>query len=262
MNSLLIVLEGWVRRRGIAIPRLYLLAVLGLLCGLVALMFLPSFRELLATVLLHDFFAVCALAIVAPLFLCDPVRARSPLWAAFHLACLTAAGLLAFFCLVCCDLLARDDRAFLFLLASVLGVLVGRLYFVDLAIAIAANTLSRSRAGRRLLLSTYARLLKVDPARVGLAPPALGPELRQVWWRHGSSLGVREQLQSRWALPRGSAAVQTPWGPVRVKRARRPDGSLLLKPEHDDLASIARREGLPLEDLRRQVLVLAQEQLP
>ena len=95
-----------------------------------------------------------------------------------------------------------------------------------------------------------------------LAPPALGPELRQVWWRHGSSLGVREQLQSRWALPRGSAAVQTPWGPVRVKRARRPDGSLLLKPEHDDLASIARREGLPLEDLRRQVLVLAQEQLP
>ena len=56
--------------------------------------------------------------------------------------------------------------------------------------------------------------------------------------------------------------MQTPWGPVRVKRARRPDGSLLLKPEHDDLASIARREGLPLEDLRRQVLVLAQEQLP
>jgi hypothetical protein len=185
MNSLLIVLEGWVRRRGIAIPRLYLLAVLGLLGGLVALMFLPSFRELLATVLLHDFFAVCALAIVAPLFLCDPVRARSPLWAAFHLACLTAAGLLAFFCLVCCDLLARDDRAFLFLLASVLGVLVGRLYFVDLAIAIAANTLSRSRAGRRLLLSTYARLLKVDPARVGLAPPALGPRL---------ALSIREQV--------------------------------------------------------------------
>jgi hypothetical protein len=177
MKQYLAAIEGWLRRRGIAIPRLYLLVVLGLLGGLLGVMFIPSCRELLATVILHDFFAVCALAIVTPLFLCDPVRGRSPLWSALHLVCLAAAGLLALFFLVCCDLLARDDRAFLFLLSSVLGVLVGRLYVVDMAIAFLASTLSRSSGGRRLLLSTYARMLKVDPARVGLAPPSLGPRL-------------------------------------------------------------------------------------
>ena len=89
-----------------------------------------------------------------------------------------------------------------------------------------------------------------------LAAPELGPALRQVWWRHGSSLGVREQLQQRWALPRSSHSLETPWGPVRIKRAQRPDGGLAAKPEYEDLAAIARRYGLPLAQVRQWVLAL------
>jgi hypothetical protein len=77
-----------------------------------------------------------------------------------------------------------------------------------------------------------------------------------VWWRHGSSLGVREQLQQRWALPRSSHSLETPWGPVRIKRAQRPDGGLAAKPEYEDLAAIARRYGLPLAQVRQWVLAL------
>jgi uncharacterized protein (DUF111 family) len=97
-----------------------------------------------------------------------------------------------------------------------------------------------------------------------LAAPERGPALRQVWWRHGSSLGVREQLQQRWALPRSSHSLETPWGPVRIKRAERPDGVLAAKPEYEDLAAIARRHGLPLALVRRRVLALLEnpETLP
>jgi uncharacterized protein (DUF111 family) len=93
-----------------------------------------------------------------------------------------------------------------------------------------------------------------------LAAPELAEPLRQVWWRLGSSLGVREELQQRWALPRESLQLETPWGPVRIKRSRRPDGTLLCKPEMDDLVELARRHALPPAELRRAVLALLEAQ--
>ena len=87
-----------------------------------------------------------------------------------------------------------------------------------------------------------------------LAQPAQAAALRDVWWRHGSSIGVREQLQQRWSLPREQRALSTPWGPVRVKCSRRPDGTWLCKPEADDLAALALSHGLPMAQLRQAVL--------
>ena len=95
-----------------------------------------------------------------------------------------------------------------------------------------------------------------------LAQPDQGPALRAVWWRQGSSIGVREQLQQRLILPREIQSIETPWGVVRVKRSQRPDGSWLCKPEADDLAAMAARHQLPVERLRRAVLALVEEPLP
>ena len=95
-----------------------------------------------------------------------------------------------------------------------------------------------------------------------LAQPDQGPALRAVWWRQGSSIGVREQLQQRLSLPREIQSIETPWGVVRVKRSQRPDGSWLCKPEADDLAAMAARHQLPVERLRRAVLALVEEPLP
>ena len=94
-----------------------------------------------------------------------------------------------------------------------------------------------------------------------LARPEQAKALRAVWWRYGSSLGVREQLLQRWSLPREQGVVETPWGPVRIKRSRRPDGSWLCKPEADDLAVLALRHQLPLARLRRAVLALVDDDL-
>lgn len=95
-----------------------------------------------------------------------------------------------------------------------------------------------------------------------LARPEHAPALRAIWWRQGSSIGVREQLQRRRSLPRQSLELDTPWGTVRAKRSQRPDGSWLCKPEADDLARLAERHQLPVDRLRRAVLALFEDPLP
>jgi uncharacterized protein (TIGR00299 family) protein len=87
-----------------------------------------------------------------------------------------------------------------------------------------------------------------------LAWPHQAESLRAIWWRHGSSLGVREQILQRWALPRQLQSCQTPWGPVQIKTATRPDGSPLRKPELEDLRAMADRLQIPLPELRRRML--------
>ena len=93
-----------------------------------------------------------------------------------------------------------------------------------------------------------------------LAHPEQAQPLREIWWRLGSSLGVRESQQQRWVLPREIVSLDTPWGPVRIKRSRRPDGTLLCKPEMDDLVELARRHALAPAVLRRTVLELLEAQ--
>jgi len=108
-------------------------------------------------------------------------------------------------------------------------------------------------------LEVFSQPILMKKGRSGLllsviAWPEQAEALRAVWWRHGSSLGVREQWLRRWALPRSSHTIHTAWGPVRIKTARRPDGGLTHKPEYGDLAELARRHGLPLAQLRQAAL--------
>ena len=86
-----------------------------------------------------------------------------------------------------------------------------------------------------------------------LLPPQLAPALRQVWWRHSTSLGVRETLQRRWLLPRHQASLETPLGPLRIKWSQAPDGHWRSKAEADDLAALARRHSLGLDQVRHLV---------
>jgi uncharacterized protein (DUF111 family) len=83
-----------------------------------------------------------------------------------------------------------------------------------------------------------------------LVPPDQAEALRQVWWRHSTTLGLREQPQTRWVLPRRSRQLATHLGPVRLKQARLPDGRWRSKPEHDDLAALARQHTLGIDQVR------------
>ena len=109
-------------------------------------------------------------------------------------------------------------------------------------------------------LEVFSQPIQMKKGRPGclitvLAAPERAESLRSVWWSLGTSLGVREQLQQRWRLPRESLQLETPWGTVRFKRSQRPDGSLLCKPEMDDLMELARRHSRPPGELRHALLV-------
>ena len=79
-----------------------------------------------------------------------------------------------------------------------------------------------------------------------LVPDAARDAVEQVMFRETTTLGIRRYRVERPALERRAVEVQTPWGPVRAKRALLPDGTDRLAPEYEDCARIARDNNIPL----------------
>ena len=103
-------------------------------------------------------------------------------------------------------------------------------------------------------LDVFAQPAGMKKGRSGLLLTALAlPEqaaaLRAIWWQHSSSLGLRENLEQRWVLPRRAVVMESPWGPVAAKAAW--TGSRWrCKPEADALAQMAAEQGLSWAELR------------
>ena len=70
--------------------------------------------------------------------------------------------------------------------------------------------------------------------------------------RHTTTLGVRCRRLERFTLAREPVSLASPWGPVRGKRSRG-YGVERVKPEYDDVARIAREQGLSLEQVKREI---------
>ena len=67
-----------------------------------------------------------------------------------------------------------------------------------------------------------------------------------------TTIGVRVRTERRHVLPRETVSVETPYGPVRVKRAGT-NGEARARAEYDDLLRIARERNLPLPEVARTV---------
>ena len=74
-------------------------------------------------------------------------------------------------------------------------------------------------------------------------------KLVSVLFAHTTTLGVRESLCTRYTLARSQRTVETEHGPVRVKEASG-WGVTREKPEYEDVANIAREQGLTLDQVR------------
>lgn len=88
-----------------------------------------------------------------------------------------------------------------------------------------------------------------------IAAPEDVPRMERVIFRETSTIGVRRSALQRTVLPRTFHEVETAWGPVRIKRAELPDGTARTAPEFEDCAAIARREGLPVQQVMAAALV-------
>lgn len=73
-------------------------------------------------------------------------------------------------------------------------------------------------------------------------------KLLPLLFKHTTTLGIREKTCNRYTLTRRTDIVQTPYGPVRQKIASG-YGIERSKYEYEDLAKIARENGLSLKDV-------------
>ena len=85
-----------------------------------------------------------------------------------------------------------------------------------------------------------------------MCAPADRDRMAELLFRHTTTLGLREEEIRRRTLERRTEAVETPLGAVRVKRASGA-GVDRQKIEYEDLARLARENGLSLAEIRRRI---------
>jgi uncharacterized protein (TIGR00299 family) protein len=77
--------------------------------------------------------------------------------------------------------------------------------------------------------------------------------LETILFRETGTFGVRRYATQRHKLQRVECTIETPWGPVRGKRGWREGGPVVVTPEYEDCARIARQHGMPLREVYRAV---------
>jgi uncharacterized protein (TIGR00299 family) protein len=109
-------------------------------------------------------------------------------------------------------------------------------------------------AGARDVWLTPIVMKKGRPAITisALALPADERGVADAMLAQTTTLGVRVRTERRHLLERVEAMIETPYGPVRVKRAGT-NGNARVHPEYDDLVRIARERGLALAEVARVV---------
>ena len=83
-----------------------------------------------------------------------------------------------------------------------------------------------------------------------LAPPDVRERVTATVFRETTTLGVRYREMERECLDREMVTVETPFGPVGVKIARRNGEVMNASPEFEDCARIAAASGRPVKDIQ------------
>jgi pyridinium-3,5-bisthiocarboxylic acid mononucleotide nickel chelatase len=86
-----------------------------------------------------------------------------------------------------------------------------------------------------------------------VADPAHAVELKDMLLRETSATGLRFHLEQRLTLPRTTVELTTPWGMVRGKKVELPGGGSRIKPEYEDCAQLAEKQGVPVQQVRKAV---------
>ncbi|HJQ83277.1 MAG TPA: LarC family nickel insertion protein, partial [Candidatus Binatia bacterium] len=114
-------------------------------------------------------------------------------------------------------------------------------------------------AGARDVFLVPVTMKKSRPATMlrVLAAPADRERLAAIVFAETSTIGLRWTTWHRLVLPREERTVETPWGSVRVKIARAPDGTANVAPEFEDCRRAALEHGVPLKVVHGAALVAA-----
>ena len=83
-----------------------------------------------------------------------------------------------------------------------------------------------------------------------VAPPSARTTLTDILFRESTTIGIRYEEMSRTCLDRSTETVQTPYGEVRFKIARRDGQELNASPEFDDCARLAAQHGVSIKSVQ------------
>ncbi|MGQ9733219.1 MAG: nickel pincer cofactor biosynthesis protein LarC [Candidatus Zipacnadales bacterium] len=82
-----------------------------------------------------------------------------------------------------------------------------------------------------------------------LAEPSDALHVAGLIFANTTTLGIRWANLSRLCLPRRHETVQTPYGPIRLKIASRPDGAQTVAPEYEDCLEAAQKHDIAVRDI-------------
>jgi len=74
---------------------------------------------------------------------------------------------------------------------------------------------------------------------------------RRLWFDYSNTIGVRERTQSRWILLRRRGECSTIFGNIKVKQTLKPDGSIIMKPENDEVLRLNLEHKISTYEIRK-----------
>jgi len=74
---------------------------------------------------------------------------------------------------------------------------------------------------------------------------------RRLWFDYSNTIGVRERTQSRWILLRRRGECLTSFGNIKVKQTLKPDGSINMKPENDEVLRLKLKHKISTYEIRK-----------
>jgi len=91
--------------------------------------------------------------------------------------------------------------------------------------------------------------------RIGFSIQAILPiekrkYFRQLWFDYSNTIGVRERTQHRWKLLRRRGECETNLGKIKVKQTLKPDGSITMKPENDEVLRLKLEHKISTYEIR------------
>jgi len=92
--------------------------------------------------------------------------------------------------------------------------------------------------------------------RIGFSIQAILPIekkefFRRLWFDYSNTIGVRERTQSRWILLRRRGECSTIFGNIKVKQTLKPDGSIIMKPENDEVLRLNLKHKVSIHEIRK-----------
>ena len=115
-------------------------------------------------------------------------------------------------------------------------------------------------AGAYDVFYTPVQMKKSRPGTLvtAIARPELRGAITELLFRESTTIGVRYEEMSRTCLARSVETIETPYGPIRIKIARRDGRVLNAAPEFEDCLAAAAKHGVAVKEVQAAAIAVRQ----